>query len=388
MRIAINCLGMKRHLHGVGNYIRNLVWALSRLDRENEYLLFASPENEKHLYDLPDNFHIELAPNRPALRILWEQTVLPWRVRRKRVELYHGPAFAVPLVSSCARVITVHDMTVHISPQRHSLHTWLYLRTMIPAMLSASDQIIADSESAKQDILRLGRVKDSKVSVIYLGVETRFQPIHNEEQLARIRQKYALPRDFILFVGMIEPRKNLTGLVDAYCAASVHDRCDLVLAGSLGWGYGELLQKIRSSSLRDHIRMPGYVDDADLPALYSAAVAFAYPSLYEGFGLPVLEAMACGTPVITSDVSSLPEVTGSTAILVKPDDLPALTQALQVVVNDRNCSDRLSRLGRTRAALFSWDRTAAQTLSVYRLAMMTHRLATASHRNLSRIDAS
>lgn len=356
---------MKRNLHGVGNYIKNLVWGLSRIDRQNEYLLFGSPENLVHLQGLPGNFQVEMAPKHPALRILWEQTILPLKLRQKKIDLYHGPAFAVPLVASCARVITVHDMTVQISPESQSVHTRFYLRTMIRAMLSASDHVIANSECTKHDILEIAKVQEEKVSVIYLGVDPRFQPIHDKERLAEVREKYCLPREFILFVGMIEPRKNLAHLIDAYLAASVHDRCDLVLAGSLGWGYSELLQKVQALGPNSCIRMPSYIEDTDLPALYSAACAFAYPSFYEGFGLPVLEAMACGTPVITSSVSSLPEVTGTAAILVKPDDLPTLTRALQTVVNDKNCSGKLSRLGRTRAALFSWDSTAEQTLATY-----------------------
>ena len=166
-----------------------------------------------------------------------------------------------------------------------------------------------------------------------LGVEPRLKHIRDEGRLSEVRERYALRRAFILYVGMIEPRKNLENLVDAYLSSSLPKRCDLVLAGSWGWGYANLLGKIGGSKVRDCVLTPGPIEDNDLPALYSAATAFVYPSRYEGFGLPVLEAMACGTPVITSSTSSLPRIAGAAAILVDPDDRNALASSLQSIMN-------------------------------------------------------
>ncbi len=368
MRIAINTLGMKRKLHGVGNYIKNLVCALSKADRENQYLIFASSENVGHLKELGENFRIELAPNNPVLRVAWEQTILPLKLKLGKIDVYHGPAFAAPLLKTCSQVVSIHDMTVHLFPEQHSLHTRWYLRALVPAILRASDGIITVSESAKADILKFGKVKDDNVCVIPLGVEERFRQIRDERSLSMIRKKYSLEREFILFVGMIEPRKNLENLVDAFLTDSLPQLCDLVLAGSFGWGYSELLQKIGASNNKGCIRMPGYVDDTDLPALYSAATAFVYPSFYEGFGLPILEAMACGTPVITSSVSSLPEVAGDAALLVDPTDAKALASALQRIVKDGSLRQDLSRRGRQRSSLFTWHQSAEKTLAVYRRA--------------------
>lgn len=366
MRIAINTLAMKRELYGVANYIKNLVWALSRVDSENEYLVFASSENLCHLEGLGGRFHIELAPNNRALRALWEQTVLPVKLKQKRVDVYHGPAYIAPLVKTCHQVVTVHDMTSHLVPERHSLHRRLYMQAMIPAVIRHSDRIIADSESTKRDILHFGWAEEERVCVAHLGVDGRFGPVRDAEVVSEVRRKYGLPREFILFVGMIEPRKNVDILVDAYTADSVSNQFDLVLAGRLGWGCSGLMQKIASSRIRGSIRVPGYVDDADLPALYSAATAFVYPSQYEGFGLPVLEAMACGAPVITSSFSSLPEVAGDAAILLDPNDMGALASALQRIVKDAKLRAELSGRGRERAKLFTWERTAEKTLEVYR----------------------
>ena len=170
MRIAINTLGMKRKLHGVGNYIKNLVCALSEADRENQYLVFASSENVGHLKELGENFRIELAPNNPVLRVAWEQAILPLKLKHGKIDVYHGPAFAAPLLKTCSHVVSIHDMTVHLFPEQHSLHTRWYLRALVPAMLRASDGIITVSESAKADILKFGKVKDDNVYVIPLGV--------------------------------------------------------------------------------------------------------------------------------------------------------------------------------------------------------------------------
>jgi glycosyltransferase involved in cell wall biosynthesis len=366
MRIAINALAMKRELHGVGNYIRNLVWAFSRVDSENEYFIFGSSENLCHLEGLRRQFHIELAPNNPVLRVAWEQTVLPLRLSRIRADVYHGPAFVAPLMKTCGQVVTIHDMTSRLVPERHPLHRRLYMRAMIPAAIRRSDRVIADSESTKRDILDFEWAEEERICVVHLGVDGRFERVRDRKNLAEIREKYRLPREFILFVGAIEPRKNVETLVDAYLADSLSDRFDLVLAGSLGWGYSGLMQKLAVSRVKGCIRMPGYIDDTDLPSLYTAAAAFVYPSLCEGFGLPVLEAMACGAPVITSCVSSLPEVAGEAAILVDPTDMGALASALQRVLKDRELQEELSRRGQERAKLFTWDQTAKKTLEVYR----------------------
>ena len=364
MRIAINALLMKRKLHGVGNYIKNLVWSLSRVDSANEYLVLASHENLCHFEGLPANFNLQLAPGHPAKRILWEQIVLPAKLKYHKVDLYHGPAFITPLFKTCQQVVTIHDASFRLTPERHTLKRRFY-RAIVPAIMDTSDSIIAVSKSAKSDLLGVAEVPCEKISVIPLGVDPQFRPVHEPHQLERIRYKYSLPRDFILYVGMIEPRKNLEMLVDAYLSDSLSARFDLVFAGGLGWNYSSLLQKIESSGAADRIRLPGYIATADLPALYTAASAFAYPSLREGFGLPILEAMACGTPVVTSSVSSLPEVAGTAALFADPHDSGALASALQSVLSNKNLRTDLSRRGLDRARGFTWDHTARQTLALY-----------------------
>jgi glycosyltransferase involved in cell wall biosynthesis len=366
MRIAINTLAMKRELHGVGSYVKNLVSALSKIDQENEYLLFATAENVYHLSGLGNNFQIEFAPASRILRLPWEQSVLPVRLKKRGVDVYHGPTSVAPFVKTCPQVVSIHDMTFHLVPGRHSLHKLVYFRTMIPAMIRQSDMLIAISECTKRDILRFVATDESKIKVVHHGVETRFQPVLEKSQLDRVRERYGLARKFILYVGLIEPRKNLENLVDAYAGSDLCGELDLVLAGNLGWDYSRLLARIRNSGLREKICLPGYIADSDLPALYSLAEIFVYPSVYEGFGLPVLEAMACGAPVVTSAVSSLPEVVGDAAILVDPHDSRALATALQTLWGDDALRRSLSERARLRSQFFTWEHTAADTLEVYR----------------------
>jgi glycosyltransferase involved in cell wall biosynthesis len=366
MRIAINTLAMKRELYGVGNYIKNLVWALAGIDRENEYVLFASAENTCHLKGIADNFSLELAPSNRMLRLPWEQSVLPLRLKQKRIDVYHGATFVTPLLKNCEHVVSIHDMTFHLLPERHSLHKRLYFQSMIPAAVLRSDRVIAISESTKCDLLRFIPTDAGKINVVHHGVEPRFRPVREKNRLDDVREKYGLGRRFILFVGLIEPRKNLENLVDAYESSGLGKDFDLVLAGNLGWDYSGLLRKIESSQFREKIRLPGYIADGDLPALFSMAAAFVYPSVYEGFGLPVLEAMACGTPVITSQASSLPEVAGDAAILVDPFDPKALASALQIVLADEDLRRSLSERGIQRAQFFTWEKTAQKTLEAYK----------------------
>lgn len=366
MRIAINTLAMRRQLYGVGNYIKNLIHVLSAFDHNNSYLLFASDDNISHLEGLGENFEVDFAPRNRPLRLCWEQTILPFKLKQKRIDVYHGATFVTPFVKTCRQVVTIHDMTFHTMPKRHSFTKQLYFRQMIPGAIRRSDMVISVSESTKQDILRLVSTADEKVAVVHLGVEQRFRPVQSTEQLATVREKYGIQRDFVLFVGLIEPRKNVAALVEAYHNACLSGCYDLVLAGSLGWEYSDLLKRVTDSPVRHRIHVPGYIPDADLPALYSAASVFVYPSFYEGFGLPVLEAMACGTPVITSAISSLPELVGDAGILVNPSDLPSLTTALRQLTENAALRQKMSERGLQRAKLFTWQATAAKTLEVYK----------------------
>jgi glycosyltransferase involved in cell wall biosynthesis len=258
------------------------------------------------------------------------------------------------------------------------LQNRLYLALMMPRFLARADRIIAVSEATRRDALRFYRLNPAKIDVIPEGVEPRFRPEADPARLEAVRRKFALPRRFILYVGTIEPRKNLPTLLDAYAALRAqHPDVGLVIAGGTGWLYQSFFDRLRALSLEAHVALTGYVPDDDLPTLLSAAEVFAFPSTFEGFGLPPLEAMACGTPVLCSNASSLPEVVGdsssgsgqSAGLLLPPHDARAWVEALARVLTDPALRADLRARGLARAALFSWGEAARRTLDVYRRAM-------------------
>jgi len=283
------------------------------------------------------------------------------------VDLFHATEHLLPPLSSIRTVFTLHDLIFLFHPETHKpLNRW-FLTLMMPRFLQAADAIIAVSECTKRDAIRFYNIPEEKITVIYEGVSSRFRPA-DPKTVQAIQDKYGLPERFILYVGTIEPRKNLTALLEAY--AELRRRLEpppgLVFTGKKGWLYEGFFRRLRELGLEDKVTFTGYVPDEDLPALYSAATVFAFPSLYEGFGLPPLEAMACGTPVITSSASSLPEVVGEAGILVDPYDVGGLVRAMKRVLMDEGKRKEMRGKGLRQAARFSWEKTARETLKVYR----------------------
>jgi len=262
-------------------------------------------------------------------------------------------------------VFTLHDLIFRFYPEMHKpLNRW-FLTLMMPRFLQAADAVVAVSECTKRDAVKTYGLDETKIKVIYEGVNPRFRRSSPDDTSA-VRRKYGLPERYVLSVGMIEPRKNLTSLLEAYVLLRNEDsQLKLVIVGKRGWLYEGFFRRLRELGLEDEVIFPGFVADEDLPASYSAADLFAFPSLYEGFGLPVLEAMACGTPVICSNTSSLPEVAGDAALLVDPNSVEALTRAIIDVLENKELRDELRAKGPRQAAKFSWEATARETLAVY-----------------------
>jgi glycosyltransferase involved in cell wall biosynthesis len=301
------------------------------------------------------------------------------------VDLFHATEHLLPRFSSVRTVFTLHDLIFLFHPETHKpLNRW-FLTLMMPRFLRAADAVIAVSECTKRDAIRFYGIPEEKITVIYEGVNPRFRPA-SPEAIAAVRARYNLPEHFILYVGTIEPRKNLTALLEAFhhllatCSlrpapcdlrpatcSLLPATCDLrlVIVGKKGWLYEGFFRRLRELGLEDRVIFTGYVPDEDLPAIYSAADLFVFPSLYEGFGLPVLEAMACGTPVVCSNTSSLPEVAGDAALLVDPTDVRALTGAMERALRDEGKWREMRERGLQQAARFSWDEAAAMSLKVY-----------------------
>jgi glycosyltransferase involved in cell wall biosynthesis len=306
---------------------------------------------------------------RPAARIIWEQSVLPRALRSHRVDLVHGLVNVLPLTTTLPGVVTVHDLSFARLPETLPRAKRLYLQRLCAASVARAARIIAVSRQTADDLMAEFGVPAARIDVIPNGVDPAFAP-GNAEDIAVFRQEQGLPDRFILFVGTLEPRKNLPLLLRGYARyrQATPEPAPLIVGGGKGWFYDEIFRLVQELGLTESVRFPGFIAAGELPRWYQAAAVFVYPSRFEGFGLPVLEAMACATPVICSDAPSLLEVAGDAAVIVAREEEPGLLQlasALENVLRDGALRDQLSRRGRARAVEFSWDKTARATLDSY-----------------------
>lgn len=374
MRIGIDGTALPAQPVGAGNYIIHLIRSLIELNSEHEFVIFAQLSRQ-HLFDLPPTpgLHWQLVPEiNPARRLPWEQISFPALVKKAEVDLLHSPHYTRPYRLNCPSVVTFHDMTFFLFPQLHTLAKRFFFKAAIRMSARRANALIAISENTRQDAIRLIKIPADKIFTIPLGVDEHFHPVHDDALLAEVRHRYNLPERFILYVGVVEPRKNLPLLLRSY-KTIVDEGINhpLVIAGRFGWMYNELIREIDALGLKNKIHFTGYLPQADLPIVYNLADVFVYPSIYEGFGLPPLEAMACGTPVITTAISSMPEHVGDAGILVPAEDEGALSRALHNVLTDRSLQDRLRLKGPQQAANFTWQRTALETLQIYKQVLKT-----------------
>jgi len=377
MRIALNAhlLSFAATYRGAGisRSIANLLRGLQAVDAQNEYTVFLGTRQVPVGFLTAPNFHpaLSLLPTAwPPARILWEQVVQPIELARRRSHLLHALAYVLPLAWSGPSVVTVYDLSFWRTPERFPAAQRLYLSTLTSLSVRRAARVIAISASTKRDVVELLGVPAERVRVVHLAIEEEFRPVTDTAALADLRRRRGLPEHMILYVGTLEPRKNLVTLLEAY--ARCRDEASpgsplppLVLAGGKGWGYEAIFAAVERLGLGEAVLFPGFVPHGELPLWYSAADVFVYPSLYEGFGLPVLEALACGTPVITSNVSSLPEVAGEAGLLVDPTDAVALAEALCRVWGDADLRQEMRTRGLAQAARFSLTALGRQTLAVY-----------------------
>ena len=382
MRVTIDYTPAIQQHAGIGRYADELTRALVALNTGDDWRLFyVDPQARAPTPPL------DTLP-RTALR----QSNKPWRLRVllstylrrgqdqtvgdrtiEPTEIFHATDHLLPRLSHTRSVFTLHDLTALTFPSAHTQLNRRFLQLMLPHFLRDADLVIADSSSTQYDALRLYHLPPERVRMVHLGVAARFQPVPPEIQ-NQVRARYHLPERFILAVGTLEPRKNLITLLEAYHALrAANSAVSLVIAGGRGWHSEPFFDKLRALGLEHSVQLPGRVPDEDLPALYSLAEVFAFPSLYEGFGLPVLEAMACGTPVVSSDTSSLPEVVGSAGLLLPPDDVFRWKEALARLTTDAALRAELRQRGLRQAAPFTWENTARQTYAVYQEAYALHR---------------
>lgn len=339
------------------------------MDRDNEYYVFAKPEHTAEFGRLGPNFRL-VPVTRPSAprRLVWEQTGLPSAVRRLKANVLHSPHYTMPLLpeGGCRRVVTFHDMTYLLMPDLHPRFHRHFFPSMMRLVVRLADHLLVVSESTRRDLERRLPSAAGKITTTPLAAGPVFRPVPPAEVLDACTRHGLTPGRFLLHVGVLEPRKNVPMLLHAF--ARIADRfpdVPVVIVGKKGWMYETIFAELTALGLAKRVVFTGYVPEADLPRLYGGARAFVYPSLYEGFGLPVLEAMQCGTPVVTTDISSMPEVAGDAALLVQPGDVGGLAGALTRVLSDDALAADLKQRGLARAALFSWERCARETRAVY-----------------------
>ena len=355
MHVVFDARSITDHYPGIGRYGSGLTHALARRD-DVRLTLLVDPRATNTFHSLPD---VERVPVPHSPTSLGQQWVVPGLLRRLQADVYHSPYYLMPYLVPCPTVVTFYDLIPLLVAGTHSALFRLVYRGTHRLAAAAANRIIAISEATAADLVRIG-LPAQKITAIALGVGPEFRP-RSPQEVGALRSQYNLPESFALYVGTNKPHKNLPRLIEAW--ASVTPSRTLVIAGREDSRYPRAVDMAADFGAR--VAAIGGVDEVDLPVLYSAASLFVFPSLYEGFGLPVLEAMACGTPVICSNTSSLPEVASDAAMLVDPLDVNALTGTLGSVLGDRSLCQALREKGLVQATKFSWDRTAERTFSVY-----------------------
>lgn len=353
MKIAVDVQTTLGQPTGFGFYVSNLTENLKKIDSKNEYIL-ARPQSEVD-FSTPQRF-------------IWDQFKFPSLARKSGADLLHQPCFSAPLLFSGPVVVTIHDIISILFPQNIPFASRMFYSKWMPFSYAKARHIISISESTKRDIVRVLKIPASKITVIHNGYDAKFKKRIDASQISQMRNKYSLPQDYLLHIGTLEPRKNLDFLIDVFYEA-IRDRknsnLSLVITGKKGWYFEGLFEKVRKLELEDKVIFTGYVDEQDKGAIYQGAKIFTFPSLYEGFGLPPLEAMACGVPVISSNTSSMPEVIGAAGILLSPKDKRAWVEAITKVNRDDILYGEMKKKNAAQVEKFDWEKTAQKTIEVY-----------------------
>lgn len=365
MRIGVDARALVGEKAGIGHYIAALLGILGEIDCGNEYYLYSPRPFETDWSQ--GSFRKRVIPARRTL--WWVQKTLPRALVEDKIDLFWGGNYSIPLwPEQVKKVVTVHDLVFHKHPRTLPLRRLVHLRAALPVYVRRAHRILVVSKHTAQDLREIYGVPPDKIVVTHLAARSEFSETIAEEAVEAVLEKYGLPRGYLLYVGTVEPRKGVDTILKALALYRKRKGKStlLVVAGLIGWKASFIEDLVEQLSLEESVRFLHYVPDTDLPALYRGASVFLYPSLYEGFGLPVLEAMASGVPVITSRVAALPEVGGAAALYIEPGDADCLTVHLEKLLADPGLREQLSEAGRKRAALFSWRDTAYRTLKVFK----------------------
>lgn len=373
MKIAIDLTSTPKNKTGIGRYLYNLVHALQEVDQCNEYYLFLQNDDVDGFDITAKNFHCVPVDSRilrkTYIRILWEQLVLPFKIRKLGVDLMHSPYFTMPYLSRVKKITTFHDMTYFIFPEVHTPLKREMFKGYVRLSAKNADAVLAISENTKLDIIKYTNLRDEIIHVTPLGVDWRFYEEYSID--TELIKSYGINGEYFLYVGTIEPRKNILRLIKAYQSLdeSVKRKYKLVIAGKKGWMYDEIFEYLQQNKLEEYVHFTGFVKDEHLPVLYKGAKLFLYVSIYEGFGIPVIEGMACGVPTITSDTSSMKEIAGDAAIKVDPHNEEEIKNAILKLLNNKELYDSLIEKGKERAKIYNWRQCAEKTVQAYESVM-------------------
>lgn len=373
MRIAIDGRPISVY-PGIGRYCLNLIKNIARLDDKNEYIILKPRQLEGKIVSNPNFRELTFSPPLVSLSSL---TTLAKLLKREKVDLFHATSDIAPLNCPCKLVVTIHDvinLTSSMAFQHQPFYLAYFLRQYFKIVgrssMKSATRIIAISENTKKDIVKHFPYADGKVEVVYEAVEDSFAPVHDETRLKEVKAKYSLPDNFIFYTGSTKENKNLFGLLDGFCNLVKKGNppagdVKLVIAGFKHFRTEKITERVDKLGLTNRVAFVGFIDEDDLPAVYSSARLFVYPSLHEGFGLPLLEAMACDTVITASNMTSIPEIVGDAAILCDPRSPEKLARAMKRGVEDEDLREELIRRGRKRLSHFSWLDTARKTLDIY-----------------------
>jgi glycosyltransferase involved in cell wall biosynthesis len=358
-RVLINGLLINDQNTGIGNYGYNLINTLSENIKDYNVSVLCQQDIKFNNINM---IHKNYTSN--YKRILAEQIMLLKEFNK--YDLIHFIDYSSPLIKiKKPFIVTIHDLSYYKYPETFTYGSRKIKKIIAPYSIKNATRIIADSNNTKKDILSMFNVNEEKIKVIYPG-RPNYQRIEDINEIKKVKRKYRISGEYILYLGTLEPRKNILSLIDAYYNLIKEEISEnLVIAGKKGWLYSDIFEKVNHLKLSDRIIFVGFVDEKDKPALYSGAKVFIYPSLYEGFGLPPLEAMTCGTPVIASRTSSLPEVIEESGIYINPRDINSISQALYDLIKNKNLRNKLKELGIKRSRFFDWKKTVEQVLEVY-----------------------
>jgi glycosyltransferase involved in cell wall biosynthesis len=357
---------------GIGSYAECLLEQFREVAPDISFTVVLQSDDPALRAALPARFRTLQIPaglfRRLPARLFFEQFVLPLLAWRYRADVIHSLHYSLPLLPSRARrVVTMHDMTAYVLPHMHPWFKGAYMRVFIRQAVRHADRLIFVSASALDECRGWFRLPLENAAVVHHGKSDAFRPDGSADALAEVRARYGLPPEYLLYLGTLEPRKNVPLLLRAFAAlATRHPEARLVVAGKKGWHFDEIFHTVETLNLAHRVIFTGYVDEADKPALIRGASLFLYPSLHEGFGVPVLEAMASGVPTIAGNRTSIPEIAGDGALLIDPESLPELTAALEHLYTDAAARAGLAARGLVQAARFSWKKTAEETAAIYR----------------------